>query len=600
MFIRVKTTPNSPRKSVQVVENKRDPKTGLVKQKIIRYVGIALDDAEEAKLKSMGLEWIAKTKLELEKNSIQMSMIPNCSATAIMEAIATSKAKKAGRVPRRKIEDILPTNQVTIDDIEEEARVIDGVHEVCGHLYDELKYNQILTNKRYNNILKDLVLCRISNPSSKLASSKILKRYYMKDHDLDAIYRTMDQLFTKIDDVQKITFEATNSLFSGALEIVLFDVTTLHFESTESDDLRKFGYSKNFRFNTTQVVLALATNSDGLPIGYELFEGNKAEVKTLIETIDGWKEKFAIGQVCFIGDRAMFSEENLHQLEARGYHYIVAAKLRSLPSVMQDKILQESNYAQKVTADNVIKTASFTYQTEDLELLATNKASKAQIKKYQELIVQYGDRKFVVSHSTKRAKSDAKQRQTLLDKIEKQLDKSSNSAKLISNGAIKKFTSSEGKSSCYIDEAKIAADAKWDGFHGVITNIKATDNEAATDEYIINQYKRLVKIEDCFRVSKTTLKMRPIYHFKPERIRAHIAICYMAFALLRQLEYRVLLMKKLSPAIIIEELNSVQSSIFVHKVTKDRYRIPGNFSHEARKIYQTIGVKREENAHPII
>ena len=600
MFIRVKTTPNSPRKSVQVVENKRDPKTGLVKQKIIRYVGIAIDDSEEAKLKSMGLEWIARVKLELEENSVQMSLLPSLSATAIMEAVATAKTKKPGRRLRKKIEDILPTTQVTIDDIEEEARVIDGVHEVAGYLYDELKYNQILPNKRYNNILKDLVLCRISNPSSKRNSSKVLKRYYMKEHDLDAIYRTMDQLFTRIDDVQKITFDSTNALFTGALEIVLFDVTTLHFESTQRDELRKFGYSKNFRFNTTQVVLALATNSDGLPIGYELFEGNKAEVKTLIETIDGWKKKFAIGSVCFIGDRAMFSEQNLSQLEVRGYHYIVAAKLRALPNVMQDKILQEDNYVEKITADNVINIASFTYQTDDLALLTANKASKASFKKYQELIEQHRDRKFVVTHSAKRAKNDAKQRQTLLDKIEKQLDKTSNSTKLISNGAIKKFTSSEGKSNCYIDEAKISADAKWDGFHGVITNIKESVNEAATDEYIINQYKRLVKIEDCFRVNKTTLKMRPIFHFKPERIGAHIAICYMAFALLRQLEYRVLLMKKLSPAIIIEELNSVQSSIFVHKVTKDRYRIPGNFSHEARKIYQAIGVKREESAHPVI
>ena len=214
MFIRVKTTPNSPRKSVQVVENKRDPKTGLVKQKIIRYVGIAIDDSEEAKLKSMGLEWIARVKLELEENSVQMSLLPSLSATAIMEAIATAKTKKPGRRLRKKIEDILPTTQVTIDDIEEEARVIDGVHEVAGYLYDELKYNQILPNKRYNNILKDLVLCRISNPSSKRNSSKVLKRYYMKEHDLDAIYRTMDQLFTRIDDVQKITFDSRLPQFS--------------------------------------------------------------------------------------------------------------------------------------------------------------------------------------------------------------------------------------------------------------------------------------------------------------------------------------------------------------------------------------------------
>jgi len=600
MFIRVKTNPNSPRKSVQVVENKRDSK-GLVKQKILRYMGIALDDNEEAKLRAMGLEWIAKTNQELDEASNQMSLLPNRSEDQILEDLEAIETRKLGRKPRKKIEDILPTNQVTIDDIEEESRVIDGVHEVAGHLYDELQYNTLLPNKRYSNILKDLVLCRISNPSSKNASSKILRRYYMKDHDLDAIYRTMDHVFSKIDDIQKATFTATNSLFSGALEVVLFDVTTLHFESTVKDDLRKFGYSKNFRFNTTQVVLALATNSDGLPIGYELFEGNKAEVKTLIETIANWKSKFAIGNVCFIGDRAMFSEDNLVQLEALGYNYIVAAKLRSLPSVMQDKIMQEDKYIEHTTSENIVKTAAFTYQPEDIRLLEENKANKAKITKYQKSIEQYKNRKFVVSHSAKRARKDAKQRQILLDKIEKQLDQTSNSAKLISNSAIKKFTSNEGKSQSYIDQSKIDLDAKWDGFHGVITNIKeTTDGGSTTNEYIINQYKRLVKIEDCFRVNKTTLKMRPIYHFKPERIQAHIAVCYMAFSVLRQLEYRIKLQKKLSPALIIEELNSVQSSIFVHKVTKDRYRIPGNFSHEARKIYQAIGVTRDQNAHPIV
>jgi transposase len=492
----------------------------------------------------------------LEEASNQMSLLPNRSEDQILEDLEAIETRKLGRKPRKKIEDILPTNQVTIDDIEEESRVIDGVHEVAGHLYDELQYNTLLPNKRYNNILKELVLCRISNPSSKHASSKILRRYYMKDHDLDAIYRTMDHVFSKIDDIQKATFTATNSLFSGALEVVLFDVTTLHFESTVKDDLRKFGYSKNFRFNTTQVVLALATNSDGLPIGYELFEGNKAEVKTLIETIANWKSKFAIGNVCFIGDRAMFSEDNLVQLEALGYNYIVAAKLRSLPSVMQDKIMQEDKYIEHTTSENIVKTAAFTYQPEDIRLLEENKANKAKITKYQKSIEQYKNRK---------------------------------------------FTSNEGKSQSYIDQSKIDLDAKWDGFHGVITNIKeTTDGGSTTNEYIINQYKRLVKIEDCFRVNKTTLKMRPIYHFKPERIQAHIAVCYMAFSVLRQLEYRIKLQKKLSPALIIEELNSVQSSIFVHKVTKDRYRIPGNFSHEARKIYQAIGVTRDQNAHPIV
>lgn len=591
MFVRVKTTPNSPRKSIQIVENSRDVKTGKVKQKIVRYIGIAMDDNEEDKLRALALESLAKLKHNQNKQTDQLSLLPEQTEAEILATLAKAKP---GRKPKKSIENVLPVSEVTLDMIEEESRVIDGVHEAAGYLYDELAYNNVLPNARYNNILKDLVLCRISNPSSKLATSKILQRYYMKEHDLDAIYRTMDQVFDRIDAIKKITFSATNNLIAGPVEVILFDVTTLHFESTQTDDLRKFGYSKNFRFNTTQVVLALATNSDGLAIGYELFEGNKAEVKTLVATIDEWKEKFAIGKVCFIGDRAMFSEDNLKELELRNYNYIVAAKLRLLPDLMQKKLLDANNYSSITNTEESFLVGSFTYGEQDLNQI---KISAAKTTKYKNAIEQNNGRRFVVSYSNIRANYDSKKRQILIDKISKQLSTTTNSAKLISNAALKKYTSSTGKSDIALDQVKIEEDAKWDGYHGVITNINIDDMQNAD---ILAHYKRLVKIEDCFRVNKTTLKMRPIYHFKPKRIRAHIAICYMAFALIRQIEYRVKLTKKISITSIIEELNSVQSSIYIHKTTKDRYRVPGNFSHDARKIYQAIGVLRNLDATPLL
>ena len=621
MFIRTKTTPNSPRKSVQIVENQRDSKTGKVKQKILRYVGIAMDDIEEGKLKQLALEIIAKIQVEQEANSPQLNMLTALSEEERLESLQLKN--KLGRPHKKNIEDILPTSEVRLDMIIEESRVIDGVHEVAGSVYDDQGYLNILSNKKYNKILKDLVLCRISNPTSKLATSHLLGRYYMKEHDLDSIYRTMDHVFDKIGDIQKSTFEATVRLIPEKVDVVLFDVSTLHFESTEVDELRNFGYSKNFRFNTTQVVLALATTPDGLPIGYELFEGNKAEVKTLITAIDGWKKHFTIGEVCFIGDRAMFSEDNLKELESKQYTYIVAAKLRSLPELMQQKIMDQSNYDGTVIENKFAWVGEFSYHQDDIKTLEELAKKPQTIRRYRELIEENKERRFVVSYSATRALADKKHRDILVAKIEKQLDRTSNSAKLISNTSLKKYTSNNGKSDNYLDQDKIEADATWDGFHGVITNIKPHKGEPTKEEtadikthneaqngtkegdkkdlgYILSQYRRLVKIEDCFRVNKTTLKMRPIYHFKPERIRAHIAICYMAFAVVRQLEYRVKLVKKLSIASIIEELNSVQSSIYVHKVTGDRYRVPGSFSNEARKIYAAINLTRCVDAYPIV
>jgi len=592
MFVRAKTTPNSPRRSIQVVENIRDSKAKKVHQKIIRYVGIAMDDKEEAKLRAIGMDYIAKITAAEEADSL----FPR-SEGEVLEELESQEKKKLGRKPRKQLQDVLPVDQVNLDMITEECRVIDGVHEVAGHLYDELNYDKILKNEKYSKILKDLVLCRISNPASKLATSALLKRYYMKEHDVDTIYRTMDHVVDKIDDIRLATFQSTASLLPGEVDIVLFDVTTLHFESIEKDELRNFGYSKNFRFNTTQVVLALATTTDGLPIGYELFEGNKAEVKTLIETIDDWKKKFKIKDVCFIGDRAMFSEANLQAMEEKNYNYIVAAKLRVLPEVMQEKLLQESSYVKATVGKDLSWVGEFNYHENDIVLLEAREAAPSTIATYRKHIKNNEKRRFVVSYNTNRARHDYKKRTSLLEKVGKQLHQTDNTAKLVSNAALKKYTSSKGKSQTSLDTAKVDEDARWDGFHGVITNIEKGTVDLA---HILNQYRRLVKIEECFRISKTTLKMRPIYHWKPERIRAHVAICYMAFALLRQLEYRVKLLKKLSLSSIIEELNSVQSSIYIHKTTKDRYRMPGSFSNEARKIYNAIGVSRNLDPQPII
>jgi hypothetical protein len=153
----------------------------------------------------------------------------------------------------------------------------------------------------------------------------------------------MDNLYPKIDRVKQKIFAQTQALMPSA-NILLFDVTTLYFESVIPDELRHFGFSKDGKFNNTQLVLALATNDAGLPIGYEVFPGNCAEVHTLLEAIKKWNQILSIDKVCFIGDRAMFSDNNIRLIEAHGYHYIIAAKLRGQSDAIKEKILNLENY----------------------------------------------------------------------------------------------------------------------------------------------------------------------------------------------------------------------------------------------------------------
>ena len=152
------------------------------------------------------------------------------------------------------------------------------------------------------------------------------------------------------------------------------------------------------------------------------------------------------------------------------------------------------------------------------------------------------------------------------------------------------YTSSEaGKS--YIDPEKIEQDSLWDGLHGVITNDKAISAQEA-----IAKYARLWVIEAQFRINKHNLQMRPIFHWTQDRIEAHIAICYMSFAVLKTIEYKVALTQKISVTNIVELLMSVQASILRHTKTGDLYRLPSAMKVEARKIYKTFNIKRLDHA----
>lgn len=564
MFIRVTTTPKSPRKSVKVVESVRE---GLkVKQVMIHHVGIAADDNEIEKLKVLGRDFIIKELVKRAQGSSQKMFFPLLTPEEVRENLEKSTRetffKKKGRP--HKFEDVLGTDLVSLKDLTEESRVIEGLHDVAGCVFGEMGYSLLLKRQKDTDLLRDLVLMRIGNPRSKLMTQNLLEKRFARVHDLDVIYRLMDKLFGKIDQIKQLTFLHTQSLIPDRIDILFFDCTTLYFESTETDDLRSFGFSKDHRFNTTQVVLALATNQDGMPIGYELFEGNKAEVKTLLACLQHWQALFKIEKVCFVADRAMMSDENMKVLEASGHQYILAAKLRSLPQELQNQILDETQYT------------SFEGGT------------------LQELT--HKDRRLIVSYKEDRAKHDVYKRDKVLQKIQKNIGEKGNTLKLLSNTGVKKYTTTRNAETT-LDQDKIAADKAWDGLHGVITNIPSSEKEASI---ILSRYRRLWKIEECFRINKHTLSMRPIYHFKPERIKSHIALCYMAFSVLRRMEYTVSLKAKLSPEVLIDELMHVEASYLRHKPSGTFYRMPGKFGHNASKIYHAFNIKRLNQAQKLI
>jgi len=564
MYIRVVSTPNSPRKSVRVAGSIRQGYQ--VKQVIIHHVGVASNDEEVEKLKELGREWIAKELLREEQSSQQLPLLPPDSVTERAQQLEHATQVKKGRKPKTTLQDISSEDRVCLKDLVEEKRVIEGIHDVAGAMYDRIGYTTLLEREKDNQMLRDLVMARLAHPASKYNTQKILDKQFSVTHDLDSLYRLMDKITPKISEIKRRACSQTLAWTHDKIDILFFDCTTLYFESTEVDEVRKFGYSKDHRFNTTQLVLALATNADGLPIGYELFEGNKAEVTTLLECLESWRALFKIGTVCFVADRAMMSDENLKALEKAGHQYVIAAKLRSMPAELKSQILDEKYYTLQSFGDDVGWVGEFKYQS----------------------------RRLVVSYKTGRAKRDRHQRDQIVDKIQKRLGAKGKTDKLISNKGVKKYTKSE-QSTTVLDQDKIALDAEWDGLHGVISNI-----EEGPGTELLKRYGRLWKIEESFRLNKHTLSMRPIYHFKPERIRAHIAICYMAFSVLRSLEYVAQLTQKVTPQELLGELMNVQASYYRNVKTGRCYRMPGVFSHAASKIYRAFGLQRRNQAQEVI
>ena len=183
-----------------------------------------------------------------------------------------------------------------------------------------------------------------------------------------------------------------------------------------------------------------------------------------------------------------------------------------------------------------------------------------------------------------RAEKDRKDREKAILQLTKKLNKSKNPKALLNNFGYKKYLTVKGETTLSLNTKKIEEDARWDGLHAVVTSLDTPAND------VFSHYSGLWQVEESFRITKHDLKVRPIYHWTPSRIKAHLAISFVAFSLVRFLAHRIKLQyKKLSPAQIRNALLHVQYSLLKHQQTGERYCIPSNTTLNAEKIYQAMG-----------
>src|SRR5450830_1495319 len=511
MFIRVKTSNNNKTTFVQIVQSVRS--ADHITQRIIRHVGVAHNQGELESLKLLA----ESLKIKLEANGQEFLFKPE-------EVTGLAESKK-----EYDDSDYI----VNVADLIEEQRLTSGIHEAYGKLFDDLGYAKVTNrpsrNKMIAEVFKNIVLARIANPASKRSSVLKLEEDFGVTIDLDRVYRMMD----KLDDpavgrLEKITYENTASLLGQKINVIFYDATTIYFESFDEDELKRNGFSKDHKHNQPQVLLALMVTTDGLPIDFEVFAGDTYEGSTLIPALKSVREKYDIEKVVFVADSAMLSRDNIAELESLtgdGVSFIVGARLKNLNTNLKSKILDINNYKESSPG---LRIGQF----------------------------EYDGKKLVVSYSARRARKDESDRKKAVEKLKAKLEKSKSVKANISNNSYRKYLKLEGKSTITLDEDKIASERVWDGLHGVVTNSGLSPIE------VLEKYKELFNVEAAFRVTKHDLSVRPIYHWKPERVKAHIAICFAAYALVKHMEYRVRVMyKKISIEDIRDILMHVQASI---------------------------------------
>lgn len=516
---------------VQIVEAYRQD--GATKQRMIKHVGTAKNDDELNHL--MQVAQVIKAELE------HQDKCPN-----------TQPSTQLTSVPQ--------DTTVPLSSIRETSRQILGIHDIYGHIYDSLGFSNLFSRPKQQaknaSLLREMVLGRIAQPDSKRATVEMLASQFGVSLKLEQVYRCMDKMDEAfIERLQKQSLEATYRLTGEAIDVLFYDATTLYFESFTEDELKQNGYSKDKKFNQPQVLLTLLVTSKGLPVGYEVFPGAMFEGHTMQESLEKLKARYAIRDVVVVADRGMLNAANINYLVKSGYYYIIGSKLKTLKQPLQEQILGWSASVQG---------------EEDNHRL------------------DLGDgRSLVLSYKSSRARKDQRDREKSVDKLKQRLSRSNNPKQLISSSHYPKFIRVTGHATLEINEDKLQAEAAWDGVFGMETNHPSLDNLA-----VISQYGGLWQVEESFRIHKHDLRIRPIYHWTPKRVKAHIAMSFMAFTCVRHVEYRLAIQdKKLSPREVRKQLLRVQASIIEDIASQQRYRMTSTISTEAKTVYSVIGVK---------
>lgn len=370
-------------------------------------------------------------------------------------------------------------------------------------------------DKYLDEQIKDLVIGKILEPGSTKHCVEFLDDFLDIKHSETKIYNWF-KIFNQAlkDNLEKEVIKIAKREFGFDFSFVLYDVTTLYFESFKNDEFKRQGFSKDHKHNQPQIIIGLVVTREGFPVYYQVFKGNTFEGNTFLPIILNFKDSYGVENLTIVADSAMLSKQNVELLKIHNLNYIISARLLSLPNATLENIYQ-----------NLPKDDKETIRSGDL----------------------------IIEFSNKRFKKDKRE-------MEKQIEKAKQYENVKTSKMSKLKFLKNDKVNYYINQELIDKNSKLLGIKGYFTNLAGV-----TDREVVDYYHNLFKIEHAFRIAKSDLETRPIFHHKEGSIKNHVLLCFASLAISVYLELKM----KLSLKQIVRLLKSVTDAKIRNKITEE-------------------------------
>jgi transposase len=339
-------------------------------------------------------------------------------------------------------------------------------------------------------LLLDLCIMRLVEPASKLRSIELLQHYFDIKYS-QRIYRNIPKLTDYKPDIEQCAYKVAQEKFNEPFYFVLYDVTTLYFESFKADELKTQGFSKDNKSLQPQIVIGLLVTQSGFPLSYQVFAGNTFEGKTMIPVLEEFISTHPLSRPIIVADAAMLDDERLAELRQRRLSYIVGARLPNAKLTLVRKIHAKLN------------------------------GKHGAMARFPSI---HGD--LVCDFSLKRYKKEMIELNKLIQKAEELVAKQELKVKV-------RFIRKVAKEKIELNTELIEKRRLLLGIKGYCTDLP---KKLLPNEMVIERYHQLWHVEQSFRMSKFDLQARPIYHQKHDAIKAHILICFVALMAEKYLE----------------------------------------------------------------